>query len=63
LGHNAHDIPDVYALQGLNIEIAGDGEFAWIVDQVASLPTTPILNLAAASEHVDLVEQNINFLK
>ncbi len=41
------------------VEIAGDGEFAWIADQVASLPTTPILNLAASSEHVCLVEQNI----
>jgi hypothetical protein len=45
------------------VEAAGDGEFAWIVDQVASLPTMPILNLAAASKHVGLVEQNICFLK
>ncbi len=45
------------------VEIAGDGEFAWIADQVASLPTTQILKLAAASEHVGLVEWNICFLK
>jgi hypothetical protein len=42
---------------------AGNGEFAWIADQVASLPTNPILNLAAASEHVGLIERNIRFLK
>ena len=42
-------------LRGFHIvEIAGDGEFAWIADQVASLPTNPMLNLAAASEHVGL---------
>jgi len=45
------------------VEIAGDGEFAWIADQVASLPTNPMLNLAAASEHVGLIERNIRFLK
>jgi hypothetical protein len=45
------------------VEIAGDGEFAWIVDQVTSLPTAPILNLAAASKHVGLDERNICFLK
>ncbi len=51
-------------LRGFHIvEIAGDGEFAWIADQVTSLPTTPILNLAAASKHVGLVERNIFFLK
>jgi hypothetical protein len=44
-------------------EIAGDGEFAWIADQVATLPTNPVLNLAAANEHVGLIEQNIRFLK
>jgi hypothetical protein len=54
----------MYMLCGFHIvEIAGDGEFAWIADQVASLPTTPILNLAAASKHVGLVKQNICFLK
>jgi hypothetical protein len=37
--------------------------FAWIVDQVASLPTNPILNMAAALEHVGLIEHNIRFLK
>ena len=46
-----------------NVGEAGDGEFAWIADQVASLLTTPILNFAAASKHVGLVEQNICFLK
>jgi hypothetical protein len=45
------------------VEIAGDGEFAWIVDQVASLPTNPVLDLATASQHVGLVERNICFLK
>jgi hypothetical protein len=51
-------------LRGFHIvEIAGNGEFAWIADQVASLPTNPMLNLAAASEHVGLIERNIRFLK
>jgi hypothetical protein len=54
----------MYMLCGFHIvEIAGDGEFAWIPDQVASLPTMPILNLAAASKHLGLVERNIRFLK
>jgi hypothetical protein len=44
-------------------DIDGDREFAWIADQVASLPTTPILNLTAASKHVGLVEWNICLLK
>ncbi len=57
-------IYQMYMLCGFHIvEIAGDGEFAWIADQVASLFTTPILNLAAASENVSLVERNICFLK
>jgi len=43
------------------VEIADDGEFAWIVDQVASLPTSPVLDLAAASQHVGLIEHNICF--
>jgi hypothetical protein len=59
-----HKIYQMYMLCGFHIvEIAGDGEFAWIADQVASLPTMPILNLAAASKHVGLVERNICFLK
>jgi hypothetical protein len=59
-----HKIYQMYMLHGFHIvEIAGDGEFAWIVDQVASLPTMPILNLAAASKHVGLVEWNIRFFK
>ncbi len=45
------------------VEIAGDGEFAWIADQVAFLPNNPTLNLAAAAEHVGLIEYNIRFLK
>jgi hypothetical protein len=59
-----HKIYQMYMLHGFHIvEIAGDGEFAWIADQVASLPTNPMLNLAAASEHVGLIERNIHFLK
>ncbi len=51
-------------LRGFHIvEIAGDGEFAWILDQVASLLTNPVLNLATASQHVGLIECNIRFLK
>jgi hypothetical protein len=45
------------------VEMASDGEFAKIPDQVASLPTTPIFNLAAAPKHVGLVKRNICFLK
>ena len=45
------------------VEIAVYGEFAWIADQVAPLLTNPILNLAAASEHVGLIERNIRFMK
>jgi hypothetical protein len=59
-----HKIYQMYMLRGFHIvEIAGDGDFAWIADQVASLPTNPVLDLAAASQHVDLVERNICFLK
>ncbi len=59
-----HKIYQMYMLCGFHIvEIAGDGEFAWIADQVASLPTNPVLDLAAASQHVGLVEHNIRFLK
>jgi hypothetical protein len=44
-----HMINQMYMLHGFHIvKIAGNGEFAWIADQVASLPTNPILNLAAA---------------
>ncbi len=57
-----HKIYQMYMLRGFHIvEIAGNGEFA--VDQVACLPTNPLLNLAAASEHVGLIECNIRFLK
>ncbi len=59
-----HKIYHMYMLCGFHIvEIAGDGEFAWIADQVASLPTHPVLDLAAASQHVGLIERNIRFLK
>ncbi len=59
-----HKIYQMYMLRGFHIvEIAGNGEFAWIADQVASLPTNPILNLAAPSEHVGLINCNIRFLK
>jgi len=59
-----HKIYQMFMLRGFHIvKIAGDGEFAWIADQVASLPTNPLLNLAAASEHVGLIERNIRFLK
>ncbi len=51
----------MYMLCGFHIvEIAGDGELSWIADQVAPLPTIPILNLSAA---LGLVKQNIHFLK
>ena len=54
----------MYMLHGFHIvEIAGDGEFAWIADQVASLPTNQMLNFATASEHVGMIERNICFLK
>ncbi len=54
----------MYMLHGFHIvEIAGDGEIAWIADQVASLPTNPVLDLATASQHVGLIERNIHFLK
>jgi hypothetical protein len=59
-----HKIYQMYMRRGFHIvEIAGDGEFAWIADQVASLPTNPVLDLAAASQHVGLIECNISFLK
>ncbi len=45
-----HKIYQMYMLCGFHIvEIADDREFAWITDQVASLPTPPILNLAEIS--------------
>ncbi len=59
-----HKIYQMYLLRGFHIiEIAGDGEFAWIADQVASLPTIPRLDWAAASQHCGLIERNIRFLK
>jgi hypothetical protein len=54
----------MYMLRGFHIvEIAGDGEFAWIADQIASLPTNSVLDLAATSQHVGWIEHNIHFLK
>jgi hypothetical protein len=54
----------MYMLRGFHtVEIAGDGEFDYIADQVASLPTNQMLNFAAASEHVDMIERNVRFLK
>ncbi len=59
-----HKIYQMYMLCGFHIvEIAGNREFAWIADQVASFLTTPILNLTAVSKHVGLVKQNIHFLE
>ncbi len=59
-----HKIYQMYMLCRFHIvEIPGDQEFAWIGDQVASLPTNPVLDLAAASQHVGLIERNIRFLK
>ncbi len=53
-----HKIYQMYMLRRFHIvEIAGDGMFAWIMDQVASLPTNPVLDLAAASQHVGLIER------
>jgi hypothetical protein len=63
LGPDAQYIPDVYALWVPHCEIAGNGKFAWIADQVASLPTNPILNMVALSEHFGLIKRNIRFLK
>ena len=54
----------MHMLHGFHIvEIAGDRELAWITDQVASLPTNPVLNLASVLEHVGLIKHNICFLK
>jgi hypothetical protein len=52
-----HKIYQMYLLCKFHIvEIAGDGKFAWITDQVASLSTNPVLDLATASQHVGLIE-------
>ncbi len=57
-------IYQMYMLCGFHIvKIASDGEFAWITDHVAMLPTNPVLDLAAASQHAGLIERNICFLK
>ena len=43
--------------------IAGDHEFASISDLVVQLSTAPKLDWAAASQHCELIERNIRFLK
>ena len=54
----------MYLLRGFRIVvIMGDHEFASISDLVAGLPTMPKLDWAAASQHCDLIERNIRFLK
>jgi hypothetical protein len=54
----------MYLLRGFQIVvIAGDQEFNWISDLIVSLPTAPILDWAAASQHCGLIERNIQFLK
>ena len=59
-----HKIYQMYMLHGFHIvEIAGDGELAWITDQVASHTTNRMLNLDTASEHIGLIERNIRFQK
>jgi hypothetical protein len=54
---DAESQASMYILRRFHIvEIAGDGEFAWIADQSASLPTNPVFDLAATSQHVGLIE-------
>ena len=63
MGGSACNIQD-YLLWGFKIVvIRGDQEFASISELVVGLPTTPRLDLAAASQHCGLIEQNIRFLK
>jgi hypothetical protein len=54
----------MYLLRGFCIVvIKGDQEFASISDLVVGLPTKPSLDWAAASQHCELIKQNIWFLK
>jgi hypothetical protein len=43
--------------------ISGDQEFAALNKLTTVLPTTPVLNWVAASQHCGLIECNIRFLK
>ena len=59
-----HATYKMYLLRGFMIVvIAGDQEFASISDLVVQLPTAPKLDWAAASQHCELIERNIRFLK
>jgi hypothetical protein len=50
----------MYLLHGFMIVVvAGDHEFAWVSDLVVQLPTAPILDWVAASQHCGLIERNI----
>jgi hypothetical protein len=54
----------MYLLSGFRIVvIAGDHELASISELVAQLPTAPKLDWVAASQHCELIERNIRFLK
>jgi hypothetical protein len=54
----------IYLLCGFHIVVLSrDHESAALRDLAANLPTAPELNLAAASQHCGLIEQNIHFLK
>jgi hypothetical protein len=59
-----HATYKMYLLCGFRfVMIAGDHEFASISDLVVQLPTAPISDWAAASQHCGLIERNIRFLK
>ncbi len=58
-----HNIYQMYSCGFHIVEMSDNGEFAWIANQVACLPTNPILNLATVLEHAGLIECNIGFLK
>ncbi len=59
-----HATYKMYLIRGFRIVvIAGDHEFASISDLVVQLPTAPISDWAAASQHCGLIERNIRFLK
>ena len=54
----------MYLRQGFCITvISGDQEFAVLNELTTVLPTAPVLNWVAASQHCGLVELNIRFLK
>ncbi len=59
-----HATYKMYLSHGFKIVvIRGDQEFASISELIVGLPTTPKLDWAAASQHCDLIERNIRFLK